>query len=728
VDLGPYTAELTGAYHPPDILARLRDLRTWLESPSARTMGEGRNRHVRIERLLGDDGPVVMVKAFGERSWLHDARDRRRGSKARRTWLAAEHLRKNAVGTPAPIGYLDRWEGGRLRESYYLAAYQDGVQTFRDALITLFHDHPDSERFLALLECVAKGVRAMHDAGFVHNDLGNQNILLTPDGPGRWRNFQVVDLNRGRIRHGPLGLRERARDMSRLALPSHLLQIFMKMYFHDRPPRNAVRWQELHARLHAWRVRSRSWRHPIREARLKQQAARDPLRRGYPAPRDMWIWDERTGQPLHAMLRDERARHFPTSRYFRLFGDTVRAAAGVRREYRPLVEGAFRQPVALAGRIGMAIDPSPALRDRELALLAGIGRIPAFVRFYHHETRERRRDRVELVNALHRAGHAVAIALVQDRNAVRNPSAWRDFATDVLEAVAPIVESVEVGHSVNRTKWGIWGLDDVRALYAPVPDLHARYPTVRFIGPAAIDFDYTFVLSALREWPVDIPLSALSYQLYVDRRGAPENPQNGFALVEKLALARAIARSNRLGMDRVIVSEVNWPVARTAPYSPVGPPYVFPWQGPTDVGTSEDEYADYMIRYLALALASGLTERVYWWRLVARGFGLVDDSDSAALRPRPAYPILCAFHTLLGDSTFVSARLPALAGNRQGRYRLAFRREDGETVVLTYAHGPALSFPDDEKFARVDDAFGRPMDRVPAQLTGRPVYLRAGRA
>jgi hypothetical protein len=313
---------------------------------------------------------------------------------------------------------------------------------------------------------------------------------------------------------------------------------------------------------------------------------------------------------------------------------------------------------------------------------------------------------------------------VQDRLAVRNPAAWRDFAVDILDSVAAFVEAVEFGHGINRTKWGIWDFNDVRVLYSPVAELHARYPAVRFIGPAALDFDYTAVLPALREWPADVPLSALSHALYVDRRGAPEAPQGAFGLIEKLALARAIASASPVCADRLIVSEVNWPLERTAPYSPVGPPYVFPSQGAVNIGASEDAYADYMIRYLAITLSSGLVERVFWWRLVARGFGLVDDTDPLALRTRPAYAMLCAFLTILGDSTFVGARLPSRIGERHGRYRFAYLRGDGETVVLTYAYGPSIPFPPDEKFGRVEDAFGHALGTVPSHLTGRPVYLR----
>ena len=445
-----------------------------------------------------------------------------------------------------------------------------------------------------------------------------------------------------------------------------------------------------------------------------------PPAHDYPAPRELWIWDEATAQPISALLRHDRSRNFPASRYVRLLADGLRAAPRAWREYRALRREAYARPVDFAGRVGMALEPTPRTLDQELALLAGLGRIPALVRFYHHDDAPARAFRAALVQALHRAGHPVAVALVQDRRALRDPASWHAFAHDVLERVAPLVQEVEVGHAINRVKWGMWDFAELRGMYAPLPGLQSRFPQLRFMGPAAIDFEYPAVFPALRAWPRQVPLAALSHHLYVDRRGAPENPQDGFGAPEKFALGRAVARA--AGVDRFVVSEVNWPLRGTGAHAPIHAPYLPPWRAGGDPGVDEDQYADFLLRYLLLALGSGMVERVYWWRLAARGFGLVDDADPAALRPRPAYRVLQRFLALLGDATLVSARL----GERHGRYRFAFRRADGEHVVLTYAHGPALAFPAEESFDRVEDALG---GTIPAgALSGRPVYLRGAAA
>ena len=127
IHAGPYEGELAARYRHPDTLACLAEMPRLLASPAAREVASGRNRHVVVELPVAGGVERVIVKAFGRQAWLRDLRDRRRGSKARRTWLAASHLVRHGVGTPRPVGYLERWEGSRLRESYFVAAWQEGA-------------------------------------------------------------------------------------------------------------------------------------------------------------------------------------------------------------------------------------------------------------------------------------------------------------------------------------------------------------------------------------------------------------------------------------------------------------------------------------------------------------------------------------------------------------------------------------------------------------------------
>src|SRR5512134_3627087 len=149
---GRYAGEIAPAYRAPALAERLAALPALLAAPGARLITTGRNRNLRIELDLAGKSVPVMVKAFGRQGWLKDWRDARRGSKAQRTFQAAVHLHAHGAGTPEPIAYLERWQGGRLHESYYLAAYQESAETLRDALLRLFDEvPPQSTRFVGLL-------------------------------------------------------------------------------------------------------------------------------------------------------------------------------------------------------------------------------------------------------------------------------------------------------------------------------------------------------------------------------------------------------------------------------------------------------------------------------------------------------------------------------------------------------------------------------------------------
>jgi hypothetical protein len=384
------------------------------------------------------------------------------------------------------------------------------------------------------------------------------------------------------------------------------------------------------------------------------------------------------------------------------------------------VEAAFGEPVAMRNGLGVAIEPRPETWERERAAHEAIGMPPVLVRFYHHEPR--RWDFLcDVIADMHSRSVPVAVALVQDRVSIREPARWKSFAARVFDGVGEKADFFEIGHAVNRVKWGIWNYREYHNMLEATADaLGGR--SLRLTGPAGIDFEYPFVMAALREVPAGMRFHALSHHLYVDRRGAPENRQGRFSLLEKLAMARAMAAVSGACEDRLFVSEVNWPLAGTGVYSPVGSPYESPGVRYNDPSVSEDDYADFMLRYVLIALASGLAERVYWWRLVARGYGLVDDTDPTRWRERPAFHAAARYFATLGDARFVrrvSGPGPA--------YWFLFLRPSGEKVVAGYAHpGECLCRPP-FGYAEATDSMGRPVEARDGalRLGGRLIYLRA---
>jgi hypothetical protein len=262
----------------------------------------------------------------------------------------------------------------------------------------------------------------------------------------------------------------------------------------------------------------------------------------------------------------------------------------------------------------------------------------------------------------------------------------------------------------------------MRRLLSPLPELRSAFSGVRFMGPAGIDFELPYVAAALDCLPAGSAFDALSHHLYVDRRGAPENRQGRFDTLRKCALTRAVAAASPAAADRVVVSEVNWPLRDTGVYSPVNSPYDTPGPRRNDPSVTEEEYARYMIRYLLIALTSGLVDRVYWWRLAAHGFGLMDDRVEP-WRRRPAFAALATFLGVLGDATFTAYQSP-----EQHIHFYTFTQPDGRKVAVGYTTGATAptAFPFPAEAVLDGDGHAVPITSEALQLTGAPQYVFAG--
>jgi hypothetical protein len=679
VTCGPYTAWIAPPFdHQPDWPAWLADLPQQLEQGTVLSTGRHRVIHVPHPDPTTQH-PGFAVKAFGTQPAWKDRYDRRRGTKALRSFQTAIALHARNVGTPAPLAVAERWHGARLRESYLITRYEADLTDFRAELIRLYRTQPDCEQLMTLLHTVATAVAALHRAGYAHRDLGNQNIALRHTPAAGWHDVQFLDLNRAR----PIAandLRARAFDISRITLPSDLLRVFKAMLFGDQPvPAAFDQWEQRYRSRFAFHTRTRAWRHPIRTARQQRQTATNSSDT-YPPEKSIWIWDERSAQAISTLTSRDRKRHYPAGNSARIAATVLAHLPRTLPAYRRHTRAAFTTPVDLTGRTGLAVHPRPATWTAERRWLDGLPPLPLLLRFYHHETETEWNYTIDRVNELRAAGYPVSIAMVQDRRAVEDPARWQRFVHHVLNALADTVEWVEVGHAINRVKWGIWTLDELARLAEPFQPFAAGQRGCKLMGPAVIDFEFHYLAAALHRLRAVLPLDAVSLHLYVDRRGAPENRQGAFDTVRKCALAKALAQT--LTPDRpVIVSEVNWPLAGTGIYSPVNSPYLTPGPRHNDPNVDADAYARYLTRYLVQTLGSGLIERVYWWRLAAHGFGLIDDHTD---QPRPAYHALNTWLRQLGNST-CHGRLP---DTPPAVHAYRFTLPSGQHLLLAYTHHP----------------------------------------
>lgn len=689
---------------------RLSALQEEVEKAREGVLVRGRHQVVVLDFEIAGEACPVAVKFFGRQQGWKDRYDFKRGSKAARSFEAASFLEAHGVATPPPLAYLERWEKGRLVECYYLSTYLKNLKSLKAELLAIYQAHGPCSVLVDLLKKIGAAMRRMHDAGFYHRDLGNQNIELSVDAHGAVDHVYFLDLNRSRIRR-KLSTQERALDFSRLKLPSAFLDILIRIYWDSDIPSGFRKEVAKKRRRFAWWQKSRHWRHPIKSYRKARK------NRGRRASRleDIWIWDDRSAQAAITLDKTDRKDCHSWINHLRIALSNLKAMIGVRRIYKQQLAHAFQKPVAMTNRIGMALEPADLDFEPQMELLAELGPMPVLLRFGHHEGEAQWDKSLACLNRLHHEGHEIMVAVLQDRRAVLEPDSWQRFLEYLFEGIDGKVTTVEIGHVVNRVKWGVHSLKEYRDLMRPVIALRAKHPDLQIVGPACIDFEFHYTVAALDLLPRGLHFDALAHHLYVDRRGAPENRQGPFGIIEKAALLKAISVHSRHCDSRVIVSEVNWPLAHTGEWSPVAASYLPRGAKGSRTHVTEDQYGHYMIRYLAKVLCSGLVERVYWWRLVAHGFGLVDEQAEGGWRKRSSFQMLRVFLKELGQATFVE-KMPT----PDEVYALRFEREADE-VVLLWCNGRNFTGSWPIKPQRVLDSQGR--ECALTEVGEEPVYL-----
>ena len=233
---------------------------------------------------------------------------------------------------------------------------------------------------------------------------------------------------------------------------------------------------------------------------------------------------------------------------------------------------------------------------------------------------------VEFAKYFH--GCEITVNILQDRPHIEHKMMLQESLTNIFIAFKGISKNFQIGNAINRLKWGFASVQEYLDFYEVAYNIKRNsFKEYNLIGPSVIDFEYHYTIRALFS-KYNIYFDKVSALLYVDRRGAPENTQLiSYDTSKKIDLLYAIASLSKRSSNKLIISEVNWPLSNTKPYAP----------------TSEQEcvsletYACYMLRYYLLALGTKKVETVFWHQLIAPGYGLIDNRDG--IKKREAFNV-----------------------------------------------------------------------------------------
>ena len=741
-DLGEVAGEVVTDYAPvePIELERVCD-----PGSARRSIHWGRNYLYVVDWRSAAGTVPVVVKQFRNAGWKARVRRRMRGTKASRAFAVARRLQALGVGTAAPLLYADSREVEG--PAWFLSEHLEGKLEARYLLRSLdagavSRDYPDLDP-ASVFRAFGATVRRLHDGGVWHRDLTCGNLLIDEQSFRRGAErldhdlsgLYLLDLNRART-DARVSLWRRMRDLGRLEVPEELLAAMWSGYWRSS---DSALVRGLGERLRSaslagflWKNRSKS---TVRGIGRRLADVFLPRRKAHAhipetserSAREKIVWDRLSDQPHQHASKWEKARvralDFPEHLGFLV--SAGRAAPRVRRRAQELESVRFAESRSFDG-LGVCVRPWPEAPAAVPDLVADLGARNVLVRL--HPWDEGFAAELDLVRQVAARGVDLAFSLPQDRSLVRDPALWRRRVRALGEAFAPYGRSFQIGQAPNRSKWGIWKPSEYARLFEiAAEELRAVRGDVVLLGPSVIDFEFHQTLGYLHRRFGGRPLSVdgLASLLYVDRRGAPENEQMGLDTVGKAAWLRAMAETSsraRAGSADVPnwITEVNWPLWE-GPHSPAG----------RDVAVDEPTQAAYLVRYFLQVLASGFVDRVYWWQLIAKGYGLVDWSDRGdgviELRRRPSFD---AMRVLIEELD--GARFEGEVGTAgEGQWLLRFERVDGSKVVVGWAQSgtSTVDLPGEVEAVRSFDgdwATGGTGRR--ARLGAMPKIFRVGRS
>jgi hypothetical protein len=414
-------------------------------------------------------------------------------------------------------------------------------------------------------------------------------------------------------------------------------------------------------------------------------------------------WNPYTDQPHNVAPKRQRFWYHLrfTPGYFYLLFSNFQKAVPVLSRYRQHKEAMYKTPSQLHHPFGVAVSPS-IHRDEEVLDKLGelnvkktLVRIPSW-----------NKDGLDLyedfIGKIKKQNLDIMISLLQRREDVRNLKNWGQFLDDVFSRFKPFCSHFEIGHAWNRTKWGVWDFREYLGLAESSVSLSQKHK-VNLIGPAVIDFEFHLYPVILNK----IDFDKVSSLLYVDRVGAPENTQFGWDTPQKVALLRAVVDVCADDKSDIWITEMNWPIAGTGKYSPaVG-----------KMNVSEEEQANFLVRYFILCLATGFVERIYWWQLVAPGYGLID-SRPEVWRERPSFFALKSMAERIEESLFVE-KLP-----HSEAFMFLFQKQERPFAVC-WTLGSSIRHTFSRPVLRVDNRDGNevPFRDNRVQLGPSPHYV-----
>ncbi len=293
----------------------------------------------------------------------------------------------------------------------------------------------------------------------------------------------------------------------------------------------------------------------------------------------------------------------------------------------------------------------------------------------------------------------ITVNILQDREHIEDLDLLKKDLREIFASLH--VARFQIGSTINRAKWGFFSVNEYLRFFKTAYDLKQNeFPNIKLLGSGVIDFEYHFTAHTLFNL-CRCKYDGVASLLYVDRRGAPENKQMGFDFLKKIKLLGMLTALSVKTKNKIYITEANWPISNTAPYAPTS----------EHECVSQIQYAEFMVRYYCLALASCNIDAVCWHQLFAPGYGLID--NRSGINKRGAFTAYQAMVSFLKGCDVVSF------SSKSGHYILTCKK-DGRIIQV---HWSLTKITIDKKEFNAFDIYSTEILQSTLQVHNTPIYL-----
>ena len=584
------------------------------------------------QNILNDDRNIIKVMKLGEDETVVKSFKTPnllqaviykffRRSKAKRSFENSVLLKSRGVKVAEPIGYIEVFDRFRLRQSYFISSKLDFDFSLDAVTEKKMEDYKD------ILSNFVHYTYELHKKNIMHLDYGVENICIKKTTKGYV--FYLVDLNR--LKDGHVSEKKGVKNLARISSNPEIIKIIAETYATKISYSSVKTHKEL-----------KKFISQVRQRVKLKKSLKSNFTNITHIPSSSFIWDYHSNQP-HTLKSKKLKNKIIYLAFFSnlkiilatLFAFLIAPYFFLREKkiYEKKIDS-----FGLCVNLDKPIESQKKISNIELIDMIeelSVQNILVRIPLSDFENIENYIGFIEQLK-----DKDILVCVLQDRQHIIDKHLTKKRLDLIFSRLEDKVKVFQIGNSINRKKWAFLSVDEYFSFFKIAYDLKEnKFPKIKLLGGNIIDFDVPFFSRSVFHLK-SIYYDGIASQLYVDRRGGPEQKQFGFDTLNKIRAYAALARASKKTVNDLYITEVNWPLIGMKNWAPA-----------KDFLIDESQQSSYLVRYYLLMLATGKVKKCFWHQLVAPGYGLVNNLNQKIVKREAYYSFKYLIKILSGGKT-----------------------------------------------------------------------------